>query len=100
MVVDRINKPSRSCIEWEGYFWGAVLTHSILADGDRRWGGCSKATHYYNPHRPSGWRPDRAEDIHGPIAAFQSAPSSRMETNGWLYFEEDSGLFTSLYAAL
>ena len=75
MVVDRINKPSRSCIEWEGYFWGAVLnplhlcgwrpgdhlgdrhrtavsTHTTLASGDIF--NARRASSYprFNPHHP------------------------------------------------
>ena len=57
MVVDRINKPSHSTHEREGYFWGAVL----------------------NPLHPCGWSPRLKEYPLG-LPEFQSTPPLRVET--------------------
>ena len=60
MVVDRINKPSHSTHEREGYFWGAVL----------------------NPLHPCGWSPRLKEYPLG-LPEFQSTPPLRVETIMW-----------------
>ena len=91
--------------------WIRVSIHTILADGDNRAWWDQRAGLCFNPHHPCGWRPGDAPALVGdvPISIhtiladrdYSSSTGARMTT----LFQstpstKDSGLFTSLYAAL